>query len=367
MSDKPTKESGFGSRAIHLGEPRECSSMPIYQVAWSQDGYARTQTPTTRALEQRMASLEGGGDAIATACGMASVSQTLFALLSAGDRVVSHHTVYPATADLLTKTMPRLNVQAELINFCDLDAVRSAVKKETRLVYFEPLANPSLEVIDVQAVVEIAHDVGATVVVDNTFLTPYLLRPLELGADVVLHSATKYLCGHGDTLAGIVTVRDDDLLRRITSQRCQHGGIISPLNTFLILRGLKTLHVRMDRHCENARRVAEFLQTHPKVRSVRYPGQPSDPGHTTASKQWANFGGMVGMEVADADSAERFGRALQMCRYAGSLGDAGTIAAWYVKDYSGPERDIPPGYIRLSIGLENVEDIISDLDQALLQ
>ncbi len=351
MSD----EHGFITNTIHAGESEEASATPIYQAATVGGGYLRGGNPTLDAFEEKMRTLEGGVRSISTACGMAAVSQTMMALVRTGGRVVCHHTVYIWTKLFMTEELPGLGVDVQMIDMRDTRQVRAALTKKTDVVYFEPLANPTLDTIDAPAVIRIAHEAGARVVIDNTYLTPYLFHPLEHGADVVLHSATKYLCGHGDALAGIITTQDEALGQDIVRTRNTYGGILSPMNSFLLLRGIKTLPMRMDRHCLNAQAVAEFLESHPKVNRTYYPGLPSSPGHEIARAQWRGYGGMVSFETADESVITRFFERVDLCKPWVSLGDVGSL----VVHQGGGNR------IRMSVGLEDTDDIIRDLEQAL--
>lgn len=363
-SEKPN-DLGFDTRSIHTGRDPDCSSMPIYMASTGKYHYTRGGNPTNDAFEASVASLEGGAGAVVSACGMSAVTQTLLTLLKNGDRIVCHRSVYDWTDMFLREDAPKFGIETVQLDLRDLAALRRALEKPTKIVYFEPLSNPGLDMIDAKKVTEIAHEAGAMVVVDNTFLSPALLRPLELGADVVLHSATKFLCGHGDSMGGIAVANDKDLLDKLHRGRCIYGGVISPFNSFLILRGISTLTIRVKQHCANAQKVAEFLATHPAVAETRYPGLPGDPGHKTACALLDGFGGMVGITLKGGQAAkEAFGAALELCKRWVSLGDTSTLV--FVRP---PEarKGIPEGYVRISVGLENVEDIIADLDQALGQ
>jgi len=349
-----TDEHGFITRSIHAGEAENASATPIYQSTTVDGAYLRGSNPTFTAFEEKMCALEGGGRSIATACGMASVTQAVMTLIQAGSRIVCHHTVYVWTRHFMSEELPRLGFDTELIDMRDPKQVDAALEKPTDVVYFEPLSNPTLDIIDAPTVIRKAHEAGAKVVIDNTFLSPYLFRPIDHGADVVLHSATKYLCGHGDALAGIITTRDPDLGEQILRSRNTYGGILSPLNAFLLLRGIKTLSIRMDRHVANARAVAEFLESHPRVRRTYYPGLPATPGHEIARSQWAGYGGMVSFELAEMTAGQFFDR-VKLCRPWVSLGDVGSLVA----------GDPVERRVRLSVGLEDTGDIIRDLEQAL--
>lgn len=349
------KRSGFITDQIHAGEDESSSATPIYQSATSFGGYLRGGNPTLEAFENKMLALEGGQAAVSTACGMAAVSQTLLALLKPGDRVLCHQTVYFWTTELMTSVLPKFGVQVEMIDMTDISALQEALTTETSLVYFEPLANPKLDVIDTEKAIGIAKKAGAVVVVDNTYLSPYLLRPLSLGADIVVHSATKYLCGHGDALAGIIIAAEPEHGEMVRRSRNIFGGILSPMNAFLLLRGIKTLSMRMDRHCANAQTVAEFLHAHPHVSKVFYPGLTSSPGHQIAKVQWQGFGGMISFEVDSPQRQTDFLKGIELCKPWVSLGDVGTLAI----GQGGSNR------VRMSVGLEDVEDITRDIAQAL--
>ncbi|MBT5873453.1 MAG: PLP-dependent transferase [Candidatus Latescibacteria bacterium] len=349
------KEIGFTTNQIHAGEDESSSATPIYQSATSFGGYLRGGNPTLEAFENKMLALEGGKAAVSTACGMAAVSQTLLALLKPGDRVLCHQTVYYWTTELMTSVLPKFGVQVEMIDMTDLTVLQEALSTETSVVYFEPLANPKLDVIDTEKAIALAKKAGAVVVVDNTYLSPYLLRPLTLGADIVVHSATKFLCGHGDALAGIVIAAESEYGEMVSRSRNIFGGILSPMNAFLLLRGIKTLSMRMDRHCSNAQSVAEFLDAHPHVNRVFYPGLTSSPGHKIAKAQWQGFGGMVSFEVDGQERLTNFLEGIELCKPWVSLGDVGTLAI----GQGGPNR------VRMSVGLEDVDDITRDIGQAL--
>jgi len=360
MTNESREGRGFASRAIHAGEADFASATPIYQAATVRGAYLRTHpNPTIVALEEKVCELEGGARTVAAASGMAAVSQTWLALLRAGDRLVAHNTVYAGVQILLEQYLPRYGIEVEQVDMTDLDQLRRALEKPAKIVHFEPLANANLDVIDAPAAIEIAHQAGAAAVIDNTFLSPYLFRPLEHGADVVIHSATKYLCGHGDALAGVVTASTEQLGETIHSARSYFGGILGPQSAFLVMRGIKTLPIRMEKHCANAQRVAEFLDAHPKIARVFYSGLASSPGHGAASSYLTRFGGMVSFAPTpdwhwnDADAAKH----LRLCKPWVSLGDVSTLVI--------DAEDLCPGCVRLSVGLEDADDIIADLDQAI--
>jgi len=356
-------DKGFFTKAVHGGEPREMSATPIYQNVTFQGVYYRRTNPTVEVLEKKMAILENGEDAIATASGMAAITQTLLTLLKNGDHIVAHKCLYVGTYRFIRDYLPKFGINVSFIDFRDLSLLENVLrKKKTKIVYFEPISNPLLEVIDVKAVIDLAHEYEAAVIVDNTFTTPYLIQPLSLGADIVVHSATKYLSGHGDTIGGVI-VGSKEVTEKIREGRKIFGGVISPLNAFLIIRGIKTLPLRMEKHCSNAQKIAEFLAGHPKIVSVRYPGLALHPNHFVAARQFKCFGGMIGVEITGGTKKiEEFTSQLRICKPYTSLGDVSTLLTWYEQDEN---RGIPDGYIRISVGIEDAEDIISDLDQAL--
>ena len=360
----------FTTDAIHGGYHGTSSSVPIYQGNTNyREGYEGTNSygrgldkaggPTSGALEEQVRILEGAEWAQATSCGMSAVSQTLFGLLRSGDRVVCHETVYAGTHMLFQDVLPtKWGVDVEMVNLCDLDGLKKALEKPTRMVYFEPYAH-SMEFIDLARATEMAHEAGALVVVDNTFLSPYLLRPLHYGADIVLHAMTKYMAGHGDALAGIVCGRDEEIRKQIHFMRILMGGVLAPMNAFLVHRGLKTLAFRMERHCASAQKVAEYLDRHEKVGRVHYLGLQSHPQHETATGYLRGYGGMMRFHARPGVSLDSFIGSLKMCKPWYSLGDVETLIL-----PSGEDADKGFG-ARVSVGLEDADDIIADLDQAL--
>ena len=349
---------GFDTQSIHGGEAKTTSATPIYLGATSDARYLRSGNPTLDAFAEKVRLLEGGVMAISTACGMAAVSQTLLTLLKPGKRLVVHKTIYYWSTELVHHFLPSIGVNVDIIDMRDATAVAEALSSPVDVVYFEPLANPTAEVLDAAAIIKQAQAAGATVVIDNTFLSPYLLNPLKMGADVVLHSATKYLCGHGDALAGIVITADQTLGEAIHKTRSTLGGILSPFNAFFLLRGIKTLSMRVDRHCQNAQAVAEFLADHPQVKSVQYPGLESAQGHHIAKTQWRGFGGMINFIIKDSAAHDRFFERLEIFKPWVSLGDAGSLAV-------GGENFGGVKHVRMSVGLEDIDDLIADLQQAL--
>ncbi len=393
--DRRNAPPGFATRAIHLGyDPATAEGAltpPIYMTstyafesaeaggemfAGQRAGYVygRTKNPTQTLLEARMASLEGAEAALALASGMGAIAATAWSLLAAGDRVVIDRTLYGSTYAFFTQGLVRYGVEVAVADLTDPEATAEALRPGTRMVYFETPANPNLRVIDIAAVAAAARAGGAAVVVDNTFATPALQRPLEHGADLVLHSATKYLGGHGDLLGGIVAGRAETIARiRGTGLRWMTGATLSPLNAFLILRGLKTLELRMERHCAAATRLAALLAGHPAVARVAYPGLAEGAAADVVRRQMAGHGGLVACELRGGMAAGlRVMNALRLVTRAVSLGDAETLvqhpASMTHAAYPPEERarhGITDGLIRFSVGLETVEDILADVTRAL--
>ena len=305
----------FETRAIHVGQDPDAEygsvNVPIYQTstyaqpavgkpkAWD---YARAGNPTREALQQVLASLEGGSKGLCFSSGLGATT-TLLLTLKPGDHVLISDDVYGGTYRLLARVMDQWGLEFDTVDMTDLDAFRSAAREETALVWVESPTNPFLKVVDIVAAAEIAHGVGARCVVDNTFATPYLQRPLELGADVVLHSMTKYLGGHSDLIGGALVTGDEELTERLSFLVNAAGAVPGPMDCYLALRGVKTLALRMEAHCRGAKRIAEFLQTHSKVTRVHYPGLPGHPGFEVAVRQMKDFGGMVSFEVDTRDEA----------------------------------------------------------------
>ena len=358
-----TPDQSFDTRAVHAGRDPSYASTPIHMAATASGYYTRGGNPTIDALEASVAELEGGAGAVATACGMAAVTQTVLALVKSGDRIVCHRSVYDWTDTFFLEEAPKLGIEVVQIDMRDTNELETALQKPTQLLYFEPLSNPGLDVLDVQHIATLGRQAGVTVVADNTFLSPALLRPLKLGVDIVIHSATKFLCGHSDALGGVITSCNEDILTNLRRTRNIYGGVISPLNAFLILRGIGTLSIRMAQSGTNAQKVAEFLADHPAIAEVRYAGLRDDPGHQTA-KEWTNgFGALIGFVLTGGQAAsDVFRNSVNLCRPWVSLGDVGTLlyCRW-------PElrKGIPEGYVRMSVGLEHANDIIADLNQAL--
>jgi len=337
--------------------------------------YTRISNPTVSMFQAKMAILEGGEDAIATSSGMSAIASIALSLAKPGDNFVSRTTVYGGTFALFTENLKALQIEARLISPALSDskkAIESLVDKKTRFLYMETPANPTLDVIDIEMWAGIARKHLIPLVVDNTFATAYLQNPLLIGADVVVHSATKYISGHADVIGGVI-VGKKKMMDRIRAEYIHHlGPTMSPFDAWLFLRGIKTLAVRMERHCLNAMRVAEWLNSHPKVTKVYYPGLPSHPGHSIAKKQMKCFGGMIAFEVS---GGIRAGQAVMdnvhICRLAVSLGDCDTLiqhpASMTHSTYTKEDRaaaGIPDGLIRISVGIEHADDIIKDLENS---
>jgi cystathionine gamma-synthase len=353
---------------------------PIYATStYAQDGvgglregyeYSRTGNPTRAALEECLAALEVGERGFAFASGMAAEDTLLRTVLGPGDHIVIPDDAYGGTFRLVSKVAERWGVSWSAAPVSDPDAVRSAVTPETKVVWVETPTNPLLGIADIAALADVAHAAGALLVVDNTFATPYLQQPLALGADVVVHSTTKYAGGHSDVVGGALVVGDADLGERIAFHQNAMGAVAGPFDAWLVLRGLKTLGVRMDRHSDNAERVVEFLQGHPKVSSVLYPGLPDHPGHEIAARQMRRFGGMISFRVADGEQAavelcgrttvftlgESLGGVESLIEHPGRMTHAST---------AGSALEVPSDLVRLSVGIETVDDLVTDLEQAL--
>ena len=390
---------GFGTKAIHAGNVKDAQygalTTPIFQTstfvfdsceqggrrfAGEEAGYIYTRlgNPTTSVLEAKVAALEGGEACVATASGMGAISSCLWTIAAAGKHILADATLYGCTFALLNHGMTRYGVEVDFIDTSDLEAVRAHLKPNTCAVYLETPANPNLKITDIAAVAKVAHTYNKDikVVCDNTFASPALQNPLRLGADVVVHSATKYLNGHGDVIAGFVVGSAEFCSEvRMFGLKDMTGAVMDPFCSFLILRGLKTLEIRMQKHCANAKAIAEFLDSHPMVEKVYYPGLKSHEGHDIAARQMADFGGMMSFEVKGGRAAgAKLVNSLHLVTVAVSLGDAETLiehpASMTHSTYTEEElaaSGIAAGLIRLSVGLESAEDIIADLKQALDQ
>ncbi len=336
--------------------------------------YSRISNPTCDLLENRMATLEGAEAGLALSSGMGAITSTLWTLLKPGDEIIIDKTLYGCTFTYLHHGLEKWGVTVTHIDLTEPETLRAAISEKTRVVYFETPANPNMRLVDIRAVAEIAHEAGATVVVDNTYATPYLTRPIALGADLVVHSATKYLGGHGDVVAGIVVGRAEEITEiRMVGMKDMTGAVMAPFNAMLVLRGLKTLALRLDRHCASAKVIADWLEAQPGVTKVHYPGLESFGQVALARRQMDQPGAMIAFELEGGMEAGRaMMNRLQMIQRAVSLGDAETLiqhpASMTHSVYTPEERavhGIDDGLIRLSVGLEEVEDILADLEQAL--
>jgi cystathionine beta-lyase/cystathionine gamma-synthase len=375
---------GFATTAIHSGqEPDQATgsvTVPIYQTStYAQEGlgknkgyeYARTQNPTRSALEQNIASLEGGRFGFAFASGMAAIDATL-RLIKSGEHVVVSDNTYGGTFRLFTRVLANYNIEFDFVDTSEALNVEAAIRPNTKMVFVETPTNPVMIVTDLKEVSEIAHRAGARVVCDNTFMSPYLQRPLEFGVDIVVHSTTKYLNGHSDGIGGAVVLNDETDAEWIGFIQNSAGAILSPLDSWLVMRGTKTLALRMEQHDKSGRAVAAFLEEHPKVRKVYYPGSASHPQHALAKRQQRGFGGMVAFDVGSLAAARAVLEAVKLCTLAESLGGVETLISHPATmthasvDAGKRERlGITDGLVRVSVGLEDTDDIIADLDQAL--
>jgi cystathionine beta-lyase/cystathionine gamma-synthase len=378
-------DQGFATRAIHTAQEPDPATgaviTPIYQTStYAQEDvgvhmgyeYSRTDNPTRGVVEQVVASLEQSKHGLAFASGMAAET-TITSLLAPGDHVVAGDDLYGGTFRLFDRVLARYGLQFAYADASDPDDLAGAVRSNTRMVWIESPTNPLLRIADIREIARIAHDAGALLVVDNTFATPYFQQPLSLGADIVVHSATKYLGGHSDLVMGVLVTSSDDLHERLKFHQNAAGGVPGPFDSWLLLRGLKTLALRMDRHASNARSVACFLDSRPSLRRVIYPGLRSHPQHGLAARQMSGFGGIVTIELEGGEDAARaFLKRSRLFTTAESLGGVESLAdhpAIMTHASVSPERraaaGITDGLIRLSVGIEDEEDLLEDLEQAL--
>ncbi len=392
---------GFGTAAIHAGQEPDpvygALATPIFQTSTYcfetvEEGaakfrkeipgfvYSRSGNPTNAALEQKIASLEGGGACVVTSSGMGAIGSVLVAFLKAGDHIIAGNCVYGCTSFVMHDTLRKFGVDVTFADTSDLGAVEAAIRPETKMIYFETPTNPTMVITDIEAVSKLAHRHAVRVVVDNTFAPPPIQFPLKLGADIVLHSVTKYLNGHGDLLGGaVVGTAEDITLIRTSAATKLCGSTASPFNSFLVLRGMQTLELRMARHCENGMALAKWLEAHPYVESVRYPGLDSFPQRALAERQMNGlYGGIISLELKDGvkgldsfTACTKMLNALKIVSIAVSLGDPETLIEHPASMTHGimPKEDrvaagISDGLIRLSAGLENAEDLIKDFEQA---
>jgi len=388
MADDSTSRSslGFGTRAVHAGQQPDPATgaimTPIYQTStFVQEApgkhkgheYARVTNPTRSALEGNLAGLENAKHGIAFSSGVAGIDAIMKGLRP-GDHVVASDDLYGGTFRLFTKVFEPLGLDFTFVDMTDLDATTAAVTDATKLIWVETPTNPLMRIVDIAAVVDLAESRDVDVAVDNTFASPYLQQPLDLGADMVLHSATKYLGGHSDLILGAVCTNSDEWVERLRFQIKCSGANPGPMDSFLVLRGTKTLHLRMDRHCHNARHLASYLNDHAKVGRVLYPGLKDHPGHNIAAKQMDDFGGMISFELKD-DSIEKAVDVLKGTNVFTLAESLGGVESLIEHPASMTHASIPPeerekigltdSLIRISVGVEELEDLMSDLDQAL--
>jgi methionine-gamma-lyase len=388
-----TKKSGFHTKLVHAGfhgDPTGAVNVPIYQTstfafkdaahgaslfAGEQDGfiYTRIGNPTIRAFEDNVAELENGYGGIATGSGMGAVSTVFLALLSSGDHLISTDSVYGPSRGLVENYLSRFGISGSFVNTSKLEDIQAAFRPQTRVIYIETPSNPSMLVTDIKAVAEKAHAHGCLLVVDNTFASPYLQKPLDLGADVVLHSVTKFLNGHADIVGGVIVTKTMELYKRIRPVMVNFGCNMDPHQAYLVLRGIKTLGIRVERAQQNAMAIARWLEKHPKVAWVRYIGLESHPQHELAKKQMSGFGSMISFELKGGlEAGRRVMNAVRLATLAVSLGGVETLIEHPASmTHAGMSRDdrmaagITDGLVRYSVGIEDVDDLIADLEQAL--
>jgi len=377
---------GFKTDAIHAGQEPDPSTgavtVPIYQTStYVQEGlgkhkgfeYARTQNPTRMALERNMAVLERGVAGYAFASGMAATTALTQLLLKQGDHAICSDNVYGGTFRLFDKIVRHYGVEFTYVDTSVLANIEKAVRPNTRMVFIETPTNPLMSITDIRGVCEIAHRRDCRVVVDNTFMSPYFQRPIELGADIVVHSTTKYLNGHSDSVGGIAVLKRKEDAERLQFIQNAAGGILSPFDSWLVLRGIKTLPVRMEAHNVNGMTMAKHLSERKDVRKVYYPGLPNHPGHELAKKQMSGFGGMIAFELGDLDRARKFLERVKLCSLGESLGGVETLishpATMTHASVPSDERNrlgITDGLVRISVGIEDIDDLIADVDAAFL-
>ena len=364
---QPDPTTGAVVPAIHQSSTFKQDAVGELRAGYE---YSRSANPTRTALEECIAALEGGVRGFAFASGMAAEDTALRALCAPGDHVIVPNDAYGGTYRLFAQVLSRWGLQSDPVSLDDLDAVRAAIQPSTSMIWVETPTNPLLAIADIEALAAIAHDAGALLVVDNTFASPYLQQPLILGADVVVHSTTKYLGGHSDVVGGALVARTDDVAERVAFHQNAMGAIAGPFDSWLVLRGIKTLAVRMDRHNLNARAIVDVLTAHPRVESVLYPGLPDHPGHDVATKQMRGFGGMVSFRVQGGEAAalEVVGRT-SLFTLAESLGGVESLIEHPGRmthaSVAGSVLEVPADLIRLSVGIEHADDLVADLSLAL--
>lgn len=376
----------FATKAIHAGQEADPTTgavmTPIYQTSTYQQKapgdhkgyeYSRGTNPTRKALEDCLAALENGKFGLAFSSGMAATDCVL-RLLKPGDEVVTGDDLYGGSYRIFTKVYEPLGIVFKFVNTSDIDAVTAAITDKTKLIWVETPTNPTLKLADIEAIGSVAKEKGILYAVDNTFASPYLQNPLDLGADIVMHSVTKYLGGHSDVVMGALIVNDEDLYKQLWFYYNACGGTPGPQDSFLVLRGIKTLHLRMKAHCENGRKVAEYLKNHPKIEKIYWPGFEDHPGHEVAKKQMKDFGGMVSIVIKGADLAETFRVAsgFKVFTLAESLGGVeslinhpATMTHGSIPKETREKVGVVDNLLRLSVGIEDADDLIADLEQAL--
>lgn len=377
-------DAGFETRAVHAGQAFDPATGAVippvhFSTTYAQDGigglrggyeYGRSGNPTRTALETQLAAIEGGAHALSFASGLAAEDALLRAALEPGDEVLLGSDVYGGTYRLIARVLGAWGIGVRVVDMSDLGAVRAALEERpARIVWVETPSNPLLRITDIAGLARLGHEAGALVVVDNTFASPALQQPLSLGADVVVHSTTKYLGGHSDVVGGALVLNDDALYEQAKFLQFAVGAVSGPLDAWLTTRGIKTLPLRMRRHSENAHAIAEFLSGHGAVERVYYPGLPSHPGHEIAARQMSGFGGIVSVALADAASARRLAESTRLFQLAESLGGVESLMNYPDEmthaSVRGTELAVPPEVVRLSVGIESIDDLVADLDQAL--
>ena len=375
---------GFATNAIHVGQEPDPTTgaiiVPIYQTStYVQEAlgkhkgyeYARTQNPTRSALEKNLAALEGGVGGVAFSSGMAAIN-AVFSLLKAGDHIIVSFPVYGGVYRLLRQVLAKFGLEADFVDTSSMEAIRKAARPQTRMLHVETPTNPVMTLTDLEASSEIAKENGWMLVVDNTFMSPYLQRPFEFGAELIVHSTTKFLNGHSDSVGGAVIANSAELVERLRFLQNAAGAILSPFDAWLVLRGVKTLALRMEQHNKNGMMVADHLIKHPKVKKVNYPGLASHPQHRLAKRQMKGFGAMISFDLGSLEAARQVLNHVRLCSLGESLGGVETLISHpaTMTHASMPAEDrhrigVTDGLVRISVGIEDVEDIIDDLDQAL--
>lgn len=395
MSSSKAEKLGFATRAIHAGhdnkDPYGALTSPIYMTstfqfetaeqggarfAGEEGGYIYTRlgNPTLNELEVRLANLEGAEACLTVASGMGAITSVFWSFVAPGDEILVDETLYGCTFAYFRHGLEKFGINVRHVDMRNPENLAREISAKTKIIYFETPANPNMRIVDIKAIADIAHSVDARVVVDNTYCTPYLQNPIRLGADIVIHSATKYLGGHGDLMAGVILSSAEDMEQiRYVGLKDMTGAVLSPMNAFLIARGLKTLELRMERHCDNAEKIAHLLEESDKVEKVYFPGLKSFAQHDLAKAQMTRFGGMIAFELVGGHEAGlKFLNSLKLCKIAVSLGDAETLiehpASMTHSPYEPEERakyGITEGLVRISAGLETATDILNDLEQGL--